>query len=255
MSVEGEPQPAWILHARPYRETSLLLDALTLQQGRVGCVARGVRGARAQPLRAALQPLQPMTLRLRGSGELLMLVGADVHASALSLGPDALLSAFYVNELVLALLPRHEPMASLFWRYGECLNALAAGAALGWTLRCFERDLLAALGYALALEQEARSGHAIDAAAHYRYAPDRGALAVRSDVADAISGAALLALRGDVPPPPSLQTELRRLMREVIRWHLGGRELRSWRVIAELGSVDIHGAGRAGAVCPQSKEK
>ncbi len=229
-------QPAWILHTRAYRETSLLVEAFCLQHGRVGFIARGVRSPRSQPLRAALQPLQALLLTLRGRGELLQLASAETHDVAVALRGRPLLSAFYVNELLLALLPRQQPQPALFWRYGQCINALADEANLGWTLRCFERDLIAALGYAMRLDVDA-VGKVIDPTVSYRFDPDRGAIAVRRDSPESISGEAVLALANEAPPSVALQAELRALMRRVIRWRLGGRELRSWRILTELQLV------------------
>jgi DNA repair protein RecO (recombination protein O) len=228
------PQPAYVLHARAYRETSLLLELLTLDNGRIGAIARGVRSARGQPLRAALQPLQPLQVSLRGRGELPLLVGAEVQGSAAVLVGDALLAAFYLNELLVRLLPRSDPMPVLFWRYAECLGELGGGAPLGWTLRRFERDLLQALGYALQLELEADGETPLDADGWYRYHPQQGAVPARAG-GSAVPGAALLALGADEMPPPELQLPLRRLLRGLLAEHLGGRELRSWGLLTELG--------------------
>lgn len=246
----GEPQPAWILHATPYRETSLLVDALTLNDGRVGFVARGVRGARAQPVRAALQPLQPVLLQLRGRGELPMLASADIQASALALSGRPLLSAFYINELLLRLLPRNVPHSALFWKYALCVNALGDEAGLAWTLRRFERDLLEALGYGLPLEVDAVSGAPIDPAGRYRVDPERGPIAVRNGWPEAVSGLALLALAHDQAPAASELTELRQLMRRLIGWRLGGHELRSWRILAEVERGARRTPGRAPVTSP-----
>jgi DNA repair protein RecO (recombination protein O) len=235
MVAVDEPQPAWILHARPYRETSLLVEALTLHSGRVGFIARGVRGPRAQPLRAALQPLQAVLLGLRGRGELLMLASAEIRDRALVLAGRPLLSAFYINELLMRLLPRQQPQPGLFWRYAICINSLADESGIAWTLRRFERDLLQSLGYALPLALDATSGAEIDPAQCYRLDPERGAILVMPGAADAVSGAALLALAQDVAPPPDLLAELRPLMRRMLRWRLGGLELRSWRILEDIG--------------------
>jgi len=235
MVAVDEPQPAWILHSRPYRETSLLVEAFTLHSGRVGFIARGVRGPRAQPLRAALQPLQAVLLGLRGRGELLMLASAEIRDGALALAGRSLLSAFYINELLLRLLPRQQPQPGLFWRYALCINSLADEASLAWNLRRFERDLLQALGYALPLAADAASGADLDPLQRYRLDPERGAIPVMPGAADAVSGAALLALAQDEPPPAELLAELRPLMRRMIRWRLGGVELRSWRILEDIG--------------------
>ena len=161
--VEG--QPAFVLHAQPYRETSLLVEAFTRDHGRQGLVARGVRGARGQPLRAVLQPLQPLLIDFSGAGELLRLGGTEAAGAAFAPVGDALLAAFYVNELMLRLLPRGEALPGLFWRYTQTMSALQASDGWIWQLRRFERDLLADLGYALQLRGD------LEPDAHYRYDP------------------------------------------------------------------------------------
>ena len=164
-----------------------------------------------------------------------MLVSADVHDGPLRLAGRPLLSAFYVNELVLRLVPRHIPHPDLFWRYGLCLNALSDEAGLAWTLRRFERDLLSALGYGVDLGTDSRSGQTIDPEGHYRVEPELGLVGVRAGSAESVSGAALLALATDQPPTARALAELRVLMRRLIGFQLGGRELKSWRILAELG--------------------
>ncbi len=230
-----ESQPAYILHARPYRETSLLLDAFTRDHGRIGLIARGVRGTKAQPLRAVLQPMQAVLISCAGQGELLKLTQAEAAAAPQVLTGDALLSGFYLNELLLRLLPRGEPHTSLFWRYVETIAALASDISPAWELRRFERDLLAAMGYAPELRDAA--GNAMVAPARrYRVDPERGVRAVRDDDASAgtCTGAALLALAEDAIPSAEHLRELRRLMRVLLLHHLGGRELESWRVLADV---------------------
>lgn len=229
-------QPAYILHARAYRETSLLLDAFTRDHGRVGLIARGVRGARGQATRAVLQPLQPLLLAWRGQGELWTLSASEPAGAALALRGDALLSGFYLNELLMRLLPRHDPQVALFWRYAACVNALAAGEPAGWQLRRFERDLLDAVGYGLELSSDAQDGEPLRAEQRYRFDPESGPSRVHGEHANSgsISGAALIALRDDVAPGAVELRELRRLMRGVLLHHLGGRELRSWQVLADL---------------------
>ncbi|MCX7564370.1 DNA repair protein RecO [Xanthomonadaceae bacterium XH05] len=232
-------QPAYVLHARAYRETSLLLDVFTRDHGRVGLIARGVRGPRGQATRAALQPFQPQMLSWRGQGELFQLTTTDTAGIALGLRGDALLSGFYLNEVLLRLLPRHDPHAVLFWRYAECLNALAAGAPPAWELRRFERDLLDALGYALALSGDSGEGEPLDVSARYHFDPESGPRRIDGEraVPGSISGAALIALRDDAMPDAATLRELRRLMRGVLLHHLGGRELRSWQVLGDLAAT------------------
>jgi DNA repair protein RecO (recombination protein O) len=144
-----EAQPAYVLHARAYRETSLLLECLSLEHGRVGLVARGVRRERSRFSRAILQPLQPLRLSWMGNGELFALTLAEAVGAAHAVSAQRLVSAMYVNELVLRLSARADPHSGLFEHYVACLERLATGESEAWTLRRFERDLLADLGYGL----------------------------------------------------------------------------------------------------------
>lgn len=221
-------QPAFVLHAQPYRETSLLVEAFTRDHGRQGLVARGVRGVRGQPLRAVLQPLQPLLIDFSGAGELMRLGGTEAAGAAFAPVGDALLAGFYLNELLLRLLPRGEALPALFWRYTQTLAALGEGGDWVWQLRRFERDLLATLGYALQL------GGDLDPAAHYRYDPEHGPLRLLRAENASITGAALQALATDETPTPEHLREMRGLMRRVLLHQLGGRELKSWRVLADL---------------------
>src|SRR5690606_20348700 len=134
MRIAGEP--AFVLHARPWRESSLLVEALTAAHGRLGLVARGVRSARRQPLRAALQPLQYVRLDAVQQGELAQLRQAEALDAAPALTGEATLAAFYVNELVLRLAPRNDPQPELFDAYATMRARLGDDALpLAWTLR------------------------------------------------------------------------------------------------------------------------
>lgn len=232
-----EAQPAYVLHARAYRETSLLLEVFSRDHGRIGCIARGVRGARGQGLRASLQPLQPLLISCAGRGELLRLQTAEAVGPALRLQGDGLLSAFYLNELLLRLLPRDDAQPALFWRYVECLGELQDSETAAWALRRFERDLLEAIGYALELEHEAGTEVVLDVAARYHFDPETGPHRAAGHARAGISGAALLALARDRKPDAEALRELRRLMRGVLLHHLGGRELHSWQVLADLAEA------------------
>lgn len=237
-----DAQPAFVLHAQAYRETSLLLDAMTRDHGRVGLIARGVRGARGQPQRALLQPLQPLFIAWSGRGEIAQLTASEAAGAALSLHGNALLSGFYLNELLVRLLPRNECQTALFWRYSECLGAMQNSLDCAWELRRFERDLLAETGYALMLDVEADGNTAISVDAHYRYDAEHGATRVAGPQSGAVLGASLLALASDARPDPAQLRELRGMMRRVLLHHLGGRELRSWRLLADLNSPPPRGS-------------
>ncbi|BFI95999.1 MAG: DNA repair protein RecO [Rhodanobacter sp.] len=228
-----DQQPAYVLHARPYRETSLLLECLTRDHGRLGVVARGVRGERARLRRSQLEPFQLLALDLQLRGELATLAGAETVGRPSRLTGYHGLAGLYLNELVVRLTARQDAHPALFEVYAQALARLAAGETAGWTLRRFERDLLEAIGYGLQLQHEADSDEALQAQAHYRYDVEQGALPCAASAPQAVRGADLLALAGDRMPDRAGLAALRRLMREVIRYHVGG-ELLAWRVLAGM---------------------
>lgn len=254
MRVEDEP--AYVLETRPYRETSLLVEAFTARHGRVGLVARGVRGAgRAQGARrAALSPFAPVRIGFSGRGEVLTLSAIEAEAAPLRPTGPALFAALYVNELVQKLTGRGDPAPRLFRRYGAWLADLARigididGAVpeddrdaaaepslvLAWALRRFERDLLALLGYALALDHDSDAGEPIEPEADYALDPEHGARPWQSGSPwPRVRGDVLLAWAGDAMPTPECSRQLRMLARAVIRHHLGGAELRAWKLAAQ----------------------
>ena len=141
--IRIDNEPAFVLHARPWRESSLLVEVLGANHGRIGLLARGVQGPKRHVLRAALQPLQYIRLDAVQRGELAQLRAAEALDAAPQLIGEATLAAFYVNELVLRLAPRGDPQPDLFSAYARTRARLGAGEPLGWSLRRFERDLLA----------------------------------------------------------------------------------------------------------------
>lgn len=228
-----EDQPAWILHARPYRETSLLLEGVSRDHGRIGLVARGARRDRPRQPRALLQPLVPLALSWSGQGDLVTLNGVDARGQPPLLQGEALLCALYLNELTLRLLPRHDAVPDLFDAYELALQRLGSHGEHAWTLRRYERDLLAEIGYAVVCDSEADSGEPLHPERDYVYVPEHGAVAY-ADQSNALRlrGSALLALSDDVMPAGEDLAGLRRLMRALIVHQLGGASLRSWSLLA-----------------------
>ncbi len=230
-------QPAIVLHARRWRESSLLLELFTHEHGRIGVVARGVQGPKRQPLRAALQPLQRIRVDYLQRGELAQLIQAEASGHMPALTGDALLAGFYLSELALRLLPRNDGHPQLFLRFAAALDELSDTPSLAWALRRFERDLLDALGYALDLQLDTE-GVPLDAHARYRIDPEYGARRERSNhSAGSIGGSALLALAGEATPSDALLREQRIALRAVIAHHLDGRGLRSWGLLAEFARL------------------
>lgn len=255
-------EPAFVLHARAWRETSLLVEVLSHAHGRIGLVARGVQGPKKHMLRAALQPLQHIRFDGVQRGELANLNTAEAIDEAPRLHGDAMLAGFYLNELMLRLAPRHDDQGGLYAIYGETRARLAlTDLSLAWTLRRFERDLLDALGVGFAWDVDG-DGEAIDPAARYGLDAEHGPRRVLGEAAnvsraargETATGRALLDLAADREPCADDLPGLRRVMRAVLMQHLGGRGLKSWELIASLPrgadvkSRDDTSAGDASAV-------
>lgn len=229
-----ESREAFILHSYPYRETSLLLDVLARGFGRVSMVARSARSPRSV-LRGVLLAFQPLALTWFGKGEVRTLARAEWIGGYPRLQGEALMCGFYLNELLLRLLPREDPHDALFARYRDALQQLASRDDSAPALRSFERALLKELGYAMALERDSATGGAIDPAKSYRYDPERGPVeAGDSDSEALVSGCALLDMARDDYTDPLTQQQAKVLMRTLLNHRLEYQPLKSRRVFRDL---------------------
>lgn len=235
-------EPAFVLHSRAYRNTSLLLELLTRDHGRIGLVARGARGPRSR-IAGLLQPFQPLAVSWRARGELGTLLQVEGAGRPMGLGGRRLVSGFYGNELLMRLLGRDDPHPGLFEQYVGFLDALGNGVEEAVALRTFERNLLALLGYGLALERDTAE-QALVRDQWYRYDPSSGATAVGSPNAGGlvVTGALLLAL-GEDPISPDTARASRDLMRAALRPHIGERPLKSRELYARYPVTGDHGHG------------
>jgi DNA repair protein RecO (recombination protein O) len=225
-------EPAFVLHHRPYRDTSLLLELLTASHGRVGVVARGARGPRSR-MRGLLQPFRPLLVSWTGRGELGTLAGVELNTPSRPLPADRIMSGFYLNELLLKLLERYDPQPELFSHYAGVISALAecSPRQQAMHLRLFEKQLLDALGYGLNLTHESTTGKAVRADSCYRFRADSGPEAVGvGEDANTVSGASLLALASGVLTEAQHLHDARRVLRDALDQHLGGRALRTREV-------------------------
>jgi DNA repair protein RecO (recombination protein O) len=230
---------AFVLHTHPWRETSLIVEAWTAEHGRVALVARGAKRARSA-LRGTLQAFQPLLLGWSGTRELKTLTRAEWQGGMPPPAGAALLSAFYLNELLLKLLPREDPHPQLFADYARTLGELATGVEQAPLLRGFELALVAAIGYALELAHDV-GGAAIDPEARYHFAIERGAfrLPARVDLPGmVVHGATLVALAGGRYADAMTAVEAKRLMRTVLDHHLEARELASRRIVQDLQALE-----------------
>ena len=218
-------EPAYVLHSRSFRETSLIVEAFTREHGRVAVVARGAKSARSR-WRNILQPFRPLLISWNQKSDLGTLTAADQVASPPALQGQSLYCGLYLNELLMRLLHRGDPHAEVFERYRHVLSELASEAPPQPLLRVFEKHLLEAIGYAMLLDREYQSGEDILPQYWYDYKPDRGPIMSPGPGKGRVSGAALLALHAEDLPTESLP-ELRMLMRSVIGYHLGDKPLAS----------------------------
>jgi DNA repair protein RecO (recombination protein O) len=230
-----QQQAAFILHHRPFRDSSQLLDLLSRDHGKLAVVARGSRGARSR-LKGVLRPFMPLSMSWVIKSDLGTLTGAEVRGAPLSLTGDALMSGYYVNELILHFLHRHDPQPEIFDAYAQTIEAMAArGAQVAAILRQFEMALLRHSGYALNFAHESGTSKALEPTQSYEYRMEQGPVAVsRSEGSLVFSGAALTAIARQEFGDPEVLRAANRLMREVIAFHLGGKELKSRKVLLEM---------------------
>ena len=224
-------EPAFVLHARPWRESSLLVEVFGRGHGRLGLVARGARRPKSR-MRGLLQPFIPLLLSWRGAGELATLTGAEPEGTVLPPSGSTAIVGLYLNELLMRFLHRHDPEPALFDRYRATLDRIASEDEPESVLRIFEKRLLEAMGYALELEREADSGLAIEPDRQYRYVMDAGPTRWASDASPGtcVHGSTLLALAEERIVDRCTLREAKRLMRSIIDEHCGGRGLTSRRL-------------------------
>jgi len=232
---------AYVLHQRPFRDSSLIVEVFAREYGRVSVFARAARGPRSRF--TALQPFRTLLLSWSGRGEAPQLTGAEsAEALPAMLPPGQLMSGFYLNELLLRLTTQHDPHPELYDQYARTLWQLSQGSSADAPLRQFEARLLELIGYGLNLAAEADTGRPIRADAHYHYRPgvhgvvlagldgdDRGGTAIAGHVLQDLVSATGLSGAADL-------RQARALMRTAIDHCLEGRELRTRAVARSLVS-------------------
>jgi DNA repair protein RecO (recombination protein O) len=220
--------PGYVLHQRPYRESSALLEVFTEIHGRTGLVARGVRSPGSRQ-RGELQPFRPLRLSWNTRGDLGTLTGVEADGSFISLKGVALYSAFYLNELLVRLLARHDPHPGLYQCYSASLHKLSLGAEVEPVLRIFEKKLLQETGYGLPLEHDIETGKPVQPECYYDYHLESGPIAVTGDAAQGFvfKGSSLLALEQENLEGVQVRQDAKRLLRAALQLYLGGKPLKS----------------------------
>ena len=227
--------PCFVLHQRPWRETSLIVEVFGTHSGRLGLVARGARRA-ASPLRGLLQPFVPLLASWSDRGDLGTLRAAESDGPPLPLSGRGLAGGFYLNELVMRLTHRHDPHPELLLDYRHALLGLHERNDIEPVLRVFEKRLLSAIGYGLLLEREAGSELPVRDELQYRYVSELGPVESGDNAGPGvdISGATLLALAHEQLESPVQMSEAKRLMRFLLEGLLGPRPLASRMLFRSL---------------------
>ncbi|KAA8995526.1 DNA repair protein RecO [Affinibrenneria salicis] len=220
-------QRAFVLHGRPYSETSLLVDLFSESDGRVRVLAKGAR-ARRSSLKGCLQPFTPLLVRWSGRGEVKTLRNAEPVSLALPLTGTMLYCGLYINELLSRVLEHETNYSALFFDYLHCLQQLAAlNSAPEPALRCFELALLGYLGYGVDFLHCAGSGEPVADTMTYRYREEKGFIASLIVDNSSFTGRQLRALDAREFPDADTLRAARRFTRMALKPWLGGRPLKS----------------------------
>ena len=226
-------QPAYILHHYAYRDTSQIIELFTRDYGRLSVISRGTRSAKSK-LKSILQVFRPLHVSWSGKGDLPSLTMAESAEVLLpQLSGKVLPSAFYLNELLMRLLHRHDVHEDIFDLYHHTLFSLVETDSLEITLRLFEKRLLNLLGFGINLDTDAESGKPIVDDGLYVYYIEHGPVAIKPDEQQhpghhlVIKGRSLLAFDQDQLNTDAERKEIKSLMRLVLSYYLGDKPLKS----------------------------
>lgn len=226
-----QDQPAYILHHRPFRDTSQIIDIISRDYGRISLVSRGSRAPKSR-IKSILQSFTPLLLSWSGKGEMPTLVSAETQASKIKpLTGKALPSAFYVNEVLIKLVHKHDENADIYYLYESIIQLLANGRDIEPVLRMFEKNLLELLGFGLNLLTNADSGKPVLADREYAYYLEFGPVELVSVNDDSfitkLSGASLIDLFNNSLESEQSLKDAKRLMRSILNYYLQGKPIKS----------------------------
>ena len=231
-------QPAFVLHSYPYRETSLIIDVLSRDHGRLALVAKGAKRPHSA-LRGVLQTFQPLALSWSGKSEVRTLTGAEWVGGMLPLAGDALLCGFYVNELLVKFCAREDPHPQLFHHYVVTMTRLAHDEPPVQVLRSFERVLLRETGYAMSLDRTV-ARKAVVAEGRYVFDPERGVREASDEWPvqwPVVSGQTLLDMEKDDYHRVQTVAQSKTLMRFLLNTYLGGTPLATRQILIDLQNL------------------
>ncbi len=240
-------EPAYVLHRYDWSETSLIVEVFTRHHGRVALVAKGAKRPTSS-FRPVLLPLQPLSLAFGGDGDIRTLKSAEWVGGHVMPTGEALLSGYYLNELLMRLTARDDPHSALFDVYAAAVRLLASGDpdALQWALRGFELLMLREMGLLPALNLQTLTLKPLSPTESYALLPEAGLQWV-SDVRQALRGDQWLALHAALASPSPLATllrecadllvQLQRPLRLLLNYHCGVGALRTRQMMLDLQNL------------------
>ena len=241
-------EPAYVLHRYDWSESSLILEVFTRHHGRIALVAKGAKRP-SSSFRPILLPLQPLHIAFGGDGEIRTLKGAEWQGGHIMPSGEALMSGYYLNELLLLLLARDDPHAGLFDVYANVVQVIASehGEALQSALRAFELLLLREIGLLPLLDAQTMTLRSLDAQAKYSLVPEGGLRQASTADRSSLSGAQWIALQqslgGQAPFTATLRAcsevmaELKPQLRTLLNYHCGVTTLRTRQIMLDLQSL------------------
>ena len=235
MSLRFNHEPGYVLHTRPYKESSLLIDVFTRHHGRFMLLAKGARRVKRSQ-RGIVMPFKPLLFSWSGRGQLPVMTAVEATAHIAEFNLQTIQSGCYINELVLKMLHRYDEHAVLFDHYDVAIHDLASGIEQSSVLRIFEKQLLKEAGFGLILDHDSDTGAAIESEASYCYLPEQGPIRETAQISAGlnIDGKTLLALEDEQFPTDRVRTQARQLTRALIARQLDGKPLRSRNVLQQV---------------------
>jgi DNA repair protein RecO (recombination protein O) len=227
-------QPGFVLHAYPYKETSLIVDVFSRDHGRLALVAKGAKRPHSK-LRSVLQTFQPLTMGWSGKSEVRTMISAEWVGGMLPLEKTALLCGFYLNELLVKFLIRDEPFPALFDLYVSTLNQLAHNEAAAIVLRKFELALLQESGLLADISDCSQTKMKVDAGKKYVLDPNFGVRPARvAETIPVVLGKTLLDMSAGEYADTTTHQQSKQLMRFLLAHHMHGAPLHTRQILIDL---------------------
>ncbi|MCP4187403.1 MAG: DNA repair protein RecO [Gammaproteobacteria bacterium] len=228
VQIRVTDQPAYLLHRRDWRNTSLILDLMTLEYGRISLLAKGSKSGKSTGL---YQPFCQLMVSWSGRQELKTLTAID--GKPIPINEQLYLPLLYVNELIAAFLPQQESSPELFAQYGELLENINLPDT-EQCLRRFERSAMWILGYLPEMTLDAESGDPVQAQLYYHFLASRGFLRCDKAHGNAISGGLIIDWNHNRFDNSEVLQIAKTVMRCIIDFNLQGKRLKSRDIYLQI---------------------